>query len=102
MGQLFGVYGLIGYLLLVEVRDEVLLGLELGRQLVGADHANGPLLAVGVWVLFHRELVRRFKVISRRLFHTIKIVDKSESPVRDSYLFLHLSGQKNMAGVVSN
>ena len=72
MGQLFGVYGLIGDLLLVEVRDEVLLGLELGRQLVGADQAYGPLLGLGELVAFRSGMLRKFLIISRRTWSHLR------------------------------
>ena len=41
------------HLLLVEKDDEVLLGLELARELLGRDHADRALLGLGDLVGFH-------------------------------------------------
>ena len=52
--------------MLVEVDVEVLTGLELARELLGRDHADGALLGLDLLRGFHCKFVRNYSETRRR------------------------------------
>jgi len=71
--------------MLVQVHDQVLLGLELPSQLVGMHHAQGALLALLGGLLLHGVCVRMFKMISRPLEAVIGGLERGCGIVRERY-----------------
>ena len=73
------------HLLLVQINDEVLLGLEAAGQLLGGQHSKGAFLGFYLLVRLHATNVGNYKAIRQRPFRAAKLTRRKCGNVRKRY-----------------
>ena len=82
--------------------DEVLLGLELARQLLGRDHPDSALLGLDLLGRLHFKFFRNYRKLVRRVQGILGLIAPTSGTVRERYVFQNQIFISNYSGEVRN